>query len=46
MLMLIRQLVSVTALPITVTIAIPIWIARRNPVTFIKPLDLPGSRWF
>jgi protein-S-isoprenylcysteine O-methyltransferase Ste14 len=42
MLMLIRQLVSVIALPFTVTIAIPIWIARRNLVTFIWPLDLPS----
>jgi protein-S-isoprenylcysteine O-methyltransferase Ste14 len=42
MLMLIRQLVSVIALPFTVTIAIPIWIARRNLVTSIRPLDLPG----
>jgi hypothetical protein len=42
MLMLIRRLVSVIALPLTATIAIPIWIARRNLVTFIRPLDLPG----
>jgi protein-S-isoprenylcysteine O-methyltransferase Ste14 len=42
MLMLVRQLISVIALPFTVTIAIPIWIARRNLVTFVRPLDLPG----
>jgi protein-S-isoprenylcysteine O-methyltransferase Ste14 len=42
MLMLIRQLVSVIALPITVTIAIPIWIARRNHVTFVWPANGPG----
>jgi protein-S-isoprenylcysteine O-methyltransferase Ste14 len=42
MLMLIRQLVSLIALPITVTIAIPIWIARRNHVTFAWPANAPS----
>jgi protein-S-isoprenylcysteine O-methyltransferase Ste14 len=42
MLMLIRQLLSVIALPFTVTIAIPIWIARRNHVSFVTPMDVPG----
>jgi len=40
--MIIRQLVSVIALPFTVTIAIPFWIARRNLVSFVRPLDLPS----
>jgi protein-S-isoprenylcysteine O-methyltransferase Ste14 len=42
MLMLIRQLLSVIALPFTVTIAIPIWIARRRHVSFVTPVDVPG----
>jgi len=42
MLMLIRQLMSVIALPFTVTIVIPIWIAQRSHVTFIRPLDVPS----
>ena len=42
MLMLIRQLLSVIALPFTMTIAIPIWIARRNHVSFVTPVDVPG----
>ena len=40
--MLIRQLMSFVALPFTVTIAIPIFIARRTGMTFIKPADGPG----
>jgi protein-S-isoprenylcysteine O-methyltransferase Ste14 len=42
MLMLIRQLTSVIALPITVTIAIPIWLACRNDVTFVWPANGPS----
>src|SRR5436190_19640822 len=36
-LMLIRQAAAILALPGTVAIAIPIWIARRNHVTFTIP---------
>jgi protein-S-isoprenylcysteine O-methyltransferase Ste14 len=42
MLMLIRQLVSILALPGVVTVAIPVWIARRNHITFSRPHDLPS----
>ncbi len=38
--MLIRQFVSIIALPGVVTVAVPVWIARRNHVTFARPHDL------
>jgi len=40
--MLIRQLTSVIALPFTVTIVIPIWIARRNHLSFVPPVNVRG----
>lgn len=40
MLMLIRQLVSIIALPGVVAVAVPVWIARRNHITFTRPHDL------
>ena len=43
MLMLIRQLVSVLALPVTVTIVIPIWVARRSHLTFTLPSDAANA---
>lgn len=42
MLMVIRQLLSIAALPCTVAIAIPVWIARRNHVRFTEPAHLTG----
>jgi hypothetical protein len=38
--MLFRQLVSILALPGVVAVALPVWIARRNHITFIRPHDL------
>ena len=43
MLMLIRQLISMIALPFTVTVVIPIWIARRNHVSFVLPVNVRDS---
>jgi protein-S-isoprenylcysteine O-methyltransferase Ste14 len=40
MLMVLRQLLSVIALPVMVTGAIPIWIVRRNHLSFTSPADL------
>jgi protein-S-isoprenylcysteine O-methyltransferase Ste14 len=40
MLMLIRQLAAILALPCTVAIVIPVWIARRNDTTFTTPQKL------
>ena len=40
MLMAIRQLVLIVALPGMVAMAIPIWIVRRNGVRFAAPVDL------
>jgi protein-S-isoprenylcysteine O-methyltransferase Ste14 len=42
MLMAIRQLIAVLALPCTVAIFIPLWIARRNDTVFTGP-DTPVS---
>lgn len=42
MLMVIRQLAAILALPCTVAIVIPIWIARRSRVSFVLPHDLAG----
>jgi protein-S-isoprenylcysteine O-methyltransferase Ste14 len=42
MVMAIRQLVSIILLPGTVAVVIPIWIARRNGVTFTSPADPAG----
>ena len=42
MLMMLRQMLAILALPCTVAIAIPIWIARRNHVAFSGPTDLTG----
>jgi len=41
MLMFLRQLASVAILPFTVTVVIPLWIARRNRIAFLRPLDVP-----
>ncbi len=46
MLMLIRQLVAILALPFTVATVIPLWIARRNHVTFTRPENLAGIALF
>ena len=43
MLMVIRQLAAILAVPCTVAIAIPVWIARRNHVSFTLPRDLAGA---
>jgi len=40
--MFLRQLASVMALPFTVTIVIPIWIARRERCALVSPSDAPG----
>src|SRR5438552_5163296 len=40
--MLIRQLISIIALPGIVAIAIPVWIARRASVTFAVPDEALG----
>lgn len=37
--MLIRQIAAILALPFTVAVVIPIWIARRNHVAFTAPHD-------
>ena len=42
MVMFIRQIAAILALPFTAAIAIPVWIARRTPVRFTRPDDLPG----
>lgn len=42
MLMLIRQLVSILALPGVAAVAVPVWIARRNHMAFARPHD-PAS---
>jgi protein-S-isoprenylcysteine O-methyltransferase Ste14 len=41
--MVIRQLVAILALPCTVAIVIPVWIARRNHVSFTLPYDLASG---
>jgi protein-S-isoprenylcysteine O-methyltransferase Ste14 len=43
MLMTVRQLVSIVALPCTVAVAIPIWIARRNGVSLTAPQNLESA---
>ena len=40
MLMLLRQLVSIVALPGVVAIAVPVWIARSNHIMFTRPHGL------
>jgi protein-S-isoprenylcysteine O-methyltransferase Ste14 len=40
--MLVRHLVSIAALPFTVAVVIPIWIARRSHVAVALPAD-PGA---
>jgi protein-S-isoprenylcysteine O-methyltransferase Ste14 len=42
MLMWVRQLLSLVALPFMVTIVIPVGITRRNHITFISPSDAPS----
>ena len=42
MLMLLRQLLALLALPFTVTVVIPFWIARRNDVVFAIPGEVAG----
>jgi protein-S-isoprenylcysteine O-methyltransferase Ste14 len=37
--MLLRQLLSIAILPFTVTVVIPIWIARRSAIAFAPPRD-------
>ena len=43
MLMLLRQLLSILALPFTVIILIPLWIARRNHLTIVAPHDVTSG---
>jgi len=40
MLMVLRQVFSILALPCTVAIVIPIWVARRNHIAFTEPREL------
>jgi len=42
MLMLLRQAIAVIALPLTVTIVIPVWIGRRNDLAVVWPSDASG----
>lgn len=35
-----RHLLSITALPVTIAVFVPLWLARRNAVTFRPPSDL------
>jgi protein-S-isoprenylcysteine O-methyltransferase Ste14 len=37
-----RHLFAVLALPVTVTVLVPLWIARRFAVTFDVPASMPG----
>jgi protein-S-isoprenylcysteine O-methyltransferase Ste14 len=39
--MALRHLVSVLLLPVTVTVVVPIWLARRNGLTFLAPATPP-----
>jgi len=41
--LLLRHLAAIVALPGTVAVAIPVWIAERNPLTFIAPHSLSGA---
>jgi protein-S-isoprenylcysteine O-methyltransferase Ste14 len=41
--MLIRQLGSIIALPGVVAVAVPVWIARRNHITFTWPDDVASA---
>ena len=41
MLMLLRHLVAVAALPFVVTVVIPAWLARRDQVSFLRAPSLP-----
>jgi hypothetical protein len=43
MTMLMRQLLATAALPFTVTVVIPVWIARRNHTVIAEP-DRSASR--
>lgn len=42
MLTWIRQLVSIVALPGVVAVGVPVWIARQDHTTFVRPDDLTG----
>jgi protein-S-isoprenylcysteine O-methyltransferase Ste14 len=42
MLMIVRQLASVLALPGVVTVLVPVWIARQDQIVFTVPHDLIG----
>jgi protein-S-isoprenylcysteine O-methyltransferase Ste14 len=37
--MLLRQLLSIAILPFTVTVVVPVWIARRNAIAVERPQD-------
>jgi protein-S-isoprenylcysteine O-methyltransferase Ste14 len=37
MLMVIRQVVAILALPCTIAVAMPVWIGRRNHIVFSRP---------
>ena len=39
---LLRHLLAVVLLPGTVTVVVPIWIARRNAITLEWPSDADG----
>jgi protein-S-isoprenylcysteine O-methyltransferase Ste14 len=41
-LMALRHFVSALALPVTVTIVVPLWLARRNQITMEMPASLLG----
>jgi hypothetical protein len=41
--LLLRHLAAIVALPVTVVVAIPVWIAERNPLTFTTPHSLSGA---
>ena len=41
--MTIRQVLSIVLLPFTVTVLVPVWIARRTSVTFTAPADIASA---
>jgi protein-S-isoprenylcysteine O-methyltransferase Ste14 len=40
MFMLFRQVVAVAILPVTVTVLVPVWIARRQAIAFVRPANI------
>ncbi len=44
--MIVRQLVSIAILPFTVTVVIPLWIARRGGIALAVPGGLPALAMF